>query len=233
MEIQDIYIILVLAGAVLGIAIILILLKIISSIFSGLIGGVRRDYPPTYDEREPRRSGCFIPFVLLIALIVFGAKALRDQGILRPNIEVEKPEQTTPATTPPTSVPFQSLPPREPDYDEVPEHDDYPEASISYDPEEEPTDSPALNEPEPTNPHLLQTNFFFDASNARRRMSELAEYELEVGMYLKEVDGRTGYGVYVGPFNSRTEALEMKAAHGLKGDVIPCDQLQLLRYEGN
>jgi hypothetical protein len=233
MEIQDIHIILVLAGAVLGITIILILLKIISSIFSGLIGGFRRDYPPTYDEREPRRSGCFIPFVLLISLGVFGVKTLHDQGILRPNIEVVKPAQTTPATTPPASVPLQSLPPREPDYDEVPEYDDMPEDSDMVEPEMTKENNESFGEPEPNNPHLLQTNFFFDASNARRRMSELAEYELEVGMYLKEVDGRTGYGVYVGPFNSRTEALEMKAAHGLKGDVIPCDQLQLLRYEGN
>lgn len=233
MEIQDKYIILVLVGAVLGITIILILLKIIGSIFSGFFGGYRRDYHSNYDDHEPRRSGCFIPLLILIGLVIFGAKAIRDQGFLKPSIAAIKAE--SPASNIDNTNPQASVQPVQPpvlDYDEVPETSDTEET-----PEVDNYEGGELVEKAPISesydPYLLQTNFFYDAANAERRMAELAAYDLDVGMYLKEKEGRTGYAVYVGPFHNRQDALEMQAQHGLQGDVLPCYGLRLLHYQEN
>ncbi|MFN0037017.1 MAG: SPOR domain-containing protein [Saprospiraceae bacterium] len=233
-NIQDIHVALVLGGVALGIAIILILLKIIGSIFGAFVGGIRRDYPPYPDDRDPRGRGlgCFFLFLLLIGALVFGAKTLRDGKLFASNIvEGDQTEQLQP----PTPALVQVKAPRELDYDEVPEYadtDQEPEP-IAYDDQEEMEETPAVDDG-PYNPHIIQPNFFFYLERAEKRMAELyEEFDGAVGMYHKQKDGRTGYAIYIGPFYNRSKAQDVRRAHGLRGDVLPCDQLKLLRYEGN
>lgn len=74
---------------------------------------------------------------------------------------------------------------------------------------------------------IIQTNFFYDFKNAVKRKEEFENYDMPAGLLLKEVDGRTGYVVFIGPFLSLDEAMYFKHGFGIKGDLFQVDKEKL------
>jgi len=224
-NISNIYIALTLGGIVVGMVIIISLLKIIGSIFSAMFGG--RQYIDDREGREGRRRsmGCLIPFLLLISLFAFGTKSLRDSNLFKLNILTvpnESIEKLKPEVSPPPATYLL-------DDDEIAFEDDpLPQTT----PKGEISDTDKSNTP-CTYPHAIQDNFFKDHDNAKKRMAELFEEFGDVGLYIKEKDGSDGYAVVVYGFCSQSEAEETKNMHGLLGTVMPSEDLDILRYEGN
>jgi hypothetical protein len=201
-------------GIIMGGQIILTLTKYIAQM-------LRQDRPMSYygEENYPHRtSGCGSTFLLLLAAGAIIFMAYRSKPIQALLAEPNRNNRSEQGSTPKYSQQSGN----------VPEQKIYANTEVEQEINhiEQEHDSP-----DPT-PHILQMNTHDEWTDAEMQMRYFAQYQLKTGYYTEETDnGDVVFRVFLGAYNSLTDAYKIKANLGFEQAIIvPAENLNLVYY---
>jgi hypothetical protein len=203
-------------GIYVGIQIVLVVLKYVSN----SINGSRTYYGEGNYSHSPNQSGCSIILILLLGagLLFMAYRTNLVQDFLVARDRKVKDNNGLPELTVPQKTKFGI-------------EDAKSKPSKAGAP---PIDDSEHDSPEPE-PHILEIHTHEDWGEAEKQMRYFAQQNLQTGYYVDEAaDGTTVYKVFLGTYNSLTDAYQAKQSYDFGVAIVrPVEaHINLIYYQG-